>query len=248
MKKYKCIIVIPAHNEEEAIAKVIGKVPRDFREDVNVSILVVNDGSTDRTVEVSKRAGADYIISMPGNCGLGATVRKGLKQAYEWGADVAIMIDGDNEYPAESIPELVEPILAGKADYVMGSRFMGTIKGMKVHRRLGNYFFTCIQMILLRHRIYDGQSGFRVFSRPVLRDLEIIHDYNYAQVMTLNIMRKGYRMMEVPIEYQVRTTGKSFIKFWAYMTKVFPAIYKEMSRPVSSELSHHAYQEVNKIS
>ncbi len=248
MKKKKCIVIIPAHNEEEAIHHVIAKVPRHFRPDVEVSVIVINDGSTDRTVEVAKLAGADEVVDMPGNCGLGATVRRGLKHAYDRGADVAVMIDGDNEYPAEQIPDLVEPILWNQADYVMGSRFMGTIKGMKIHRRLGNYFFTCIQMILLRRWIYDGQSGFRVFSRPVLRDMEIVHDYNYAQVMTLNIVRQGYRMLEVPIRYQVRTTGQSFIKFWAYMTKVFPAIYKEMSRPVSPKSDQGMYQEVKKLS
>ncbi|MCP2936576.1 hypothetical protein NK983_28225, partial [Salmonella enterica subsp. enterica serovar Typhimurium] len=76
----------------------------------------------------------------------------------------------------------------------MGSRFMGTITGMKWHRRMGNYFFTAIQMILLRRFIYDRQSGMRAFTREALADLEIIHDYNSAQVMTLNLVRKGYRM------------------------------------------------------
>jgi len=240
MKK-KCIVVIPAHNEEEAIGQVIRKVPRSFREDLDVSVLVVNDGSIDRTVQVAMDAGADHILSMPKNCGLGAAVRTGLKQAYDWGADVAVMIDADNEYPAEEIPNLIEPIFKGQADYVMGSRFMGKVKGMKLHRRFGNYFFTALQILLLRRWIYDGQSGFRVFSRPVLNDLEIIHDYNYAQVMTLNIVRKGYRMMEVPISYQVRTTGRSFIKFGAYLKHVIPAIYKEMSRPVATGSRKQVY-------
>ncbi|MFY0544684.1 glycosyltransferase family 2 protein [Brevibacillus sp. H7] len=226
-------IVIPARNEEGAIAEVIRKVPRRFRDDVEVKVLVVNDGSTDRTVEVSLQAGADEIYTMPVSTGLGAAVRAGLREAYRRGAHYAVMIDADNEYPAEQIPELVEPLLAGKADYVIGSRFLGTIKGMKWHRRMGNYLFTAVQCMLLRRFIYDGQSGMRAFNRAALADLEIIHDYNYAQVMTLNLVRKGYRMMEIPIRYQVRTTGDSFIRFAPYVTKVIPAIWREMRRPVS---------------
>lgn len=237
MKQTCLYIVIPARNEEGAIGEVIRKVPRDFRPDVAVKVLVVDDGSTDRTVPVALAAGADEIYTMPANTGLGAAVRAGLREAYQRGADLAVMIDADNEYPAEQIPELVEPLFAEQADYVMGSRFMGTIKGMKWHRRLGNYFFTAVQMILLRRFIYDGQSGMRAFTREALADLEIIHDYNYAQVMTLNLVRKGYRLQEIPIRYQVRTTGTSFIRFGAYISKVFPAIWREMRRPVQAALT-----------
>ncbi|GAB7387244.1 hypothetical protein BSNK01_10800 [Bacillaceae bacterium] len=232
-KRWKCIVIIPAYNEEEAVGEVIRQVPRHFHPEVHVSVIVIDDGSTDRTAEAARRAGADEVYSLSQNQGLGAAVRTGLQKAYALGADVAVMIDGDNEYPAWQIPDLVLPILEGKADYVMGSRFMGTIKGMRLSRRLGNYFFTALQTLLLRRRIYDGQSGFRAFSREALRDVEILHDYNYAQVMTLNLVRKGYRLLEVPIAYRVRTTGRSFIKYWPYVKHVLPAMYREMRRPVA---------------
>ncbi|MBM7648891.1 glycosyltransferase involved in cell wall biosynthesis [Bacillus ectoiniformans] len=234
MNKLKVVVFLPAYNEEEAIGAVIEKVPRHFDEQVTVEVLIINDGSTDRTVEVAKQAGADHIVHMDKNSGLGAAVRRGLKESVALGADIAVMIDADGEYPAWQIPELILPIRNGEADYTMGSRFLGTIDGMKVHRRTGNYCFTLLQSILLRRWIYDGQSGMRAFSREVMEEAEIIHDYNYAQVVTLNIVRKGFRMMEVPIDYQVRTTGQSFIKFKSYMMNVIPAIYKEMKRPVKN--------------
>ncbi|KIV58028.1 glycosyl transferase family 2 [Aneurinibacillus migulanus] len=225
----KLIIVIPAFNEEASLGTVIGKIPRTFDSQVSVEVLVVDDGSSDKTVEVAERAGAEHILSFPRNRGLGAAVREGLKQAYSLGADAAIMIDADDEYPAEHIPRVIQPIFAGKADYVLASRFRRRVRGMKLYRRLGNYFFTALQTVLLRTWITDGQTGFRAFSRPVLRNMDILHDYNYAQVMTINIVRQGYRLTEVDIPYKVRETGESFITF-RYLSYVFPAIWREWRR------------------
>ncbi|RAK21327.1 glycosyltransferase involved in cell wall biosynthesis [Anoxybacillus vitaminiphilus] len=233
MNKQKVIVFLPAYNEEKAIGEVIKKIPRHFHPMVEVKVLVIDDGSTDQTVVVAKAAGADYVYQMGKNQGLGAAVRQGLQECVRLGADIGVMIDADNEYPAEQIPDLLAPIFRGEADYTMGSRFLGTINGMKLHRRLGNYFFTFLQSLLLRKWIYDGQSGMRAFSRQAMENAEIIHDYNYAQVLTLNLVRKGFRVKEVPIRYNVRTTGESFIKFKAYMTSVLPAIWKEMKRPVN---------------
>jgi len=244
----KLMVVIPALNEEETLGLVIRKIPGERLGQLQVEVLVIDDGSTDSTSAVALEAGAHHLICHPRNMGLGYSIREGLSYAYDQGADIAVMIDADDEYPADEIPEVIEPILRGEADYVMGSRFKGRIKGMKLHRRLGNYFFTLIQALLLGRFLYDGQSGFRAFSRPVLRDFEIIHDYNYAQVLTLNIVRKGYRMVEVPINYKVRSAGESFITFKGYLTNVLPAIWKEMSRKVTpaagSGRPENSYQKV----
>lgn len=228
----KVIVFLPAFNEEESIGEVIENIPRSFAGADKVEVLVIDDGSTDQTVSEAKKAGADHILSFEKNRGLGAAVRKGMEECYRMGADVGVMIDADGEYPAWQIPDIVKPILNGETDYTMGSRFMGKIRGMKFHRRMGNYFFTFLQTLLLRKWLYDGQSGMRAFSRKVLEHAEIIHDYNYAQVLTLNLVRKGFRVLEVPIQYRVRTTGTSFISFKKYMTNVVPAVFREMSRPV----------------
>jgi glycosyltransferase involved in cell wall biosynthesis len=233
MEKKKIVVFMPAHNEESNIGIVISRVPRFFHPEYTVEVVVINDGSKDNTVVAAKQAGADYIVSFEENRGLGAAVREGLAQCCLLNADIGLMIDADNEYPPELIPDVIAPIIANDADYTFGSRFKGQIRGMKIHRRLGNYAFTLLQSMLLRKWIYDGQSGMRGFSREAMEKAEIIHDYNYAQVLTLNLIRQGFRLQEVPITYQVRTKGQSFIKFKEYVSTVIPAIYKEMRRPVN---------------
>jgi glycosyltransferase involved in cell wall biosynthesis len=233
MEKKKIVVFMPAFNEEGNIGAVISRVPRFFHPEYTVEVVVINDGSNDNTVVVAKQAGADYIVSFISNRGLGAAVREGLAQCCQLNADIGLMIDADNEYPPELIPDVIAPIIANDADYTFGSRFKGHIRGMKLHRRLGNYAFTLLQSLLLRKWIYDGQSGMRGFSREAMEKAEIIHDYNYAQVLTLNLIRQGFRLQEVPITYQVRTKGQSFIKFKEYVSSVIPAIYKEMRRPVN---------------
>ncbi|PLR79602.1 glycosyltransferase family 2 protein [Bacillus canaveralius] len=232
MRKQQVIVFLPAYNEEAVIGDVIARIPRNFHSQVDVKVLVIDDGSKDQTTTIAKEAGADCIVSFKENKGLGAAVRAALQECWKRGADIGVMIDADGEYPPEQIPELIKPIFSGEADYTMGSRFRGTINGMKLHRRLGNYFFTFLQCLLIRKIIFDGQSGMRAFSRQAIEHAEIIHDYNYAQVLTLNLVRKGFRVKEIPIQYHVRTTGDSFIKFKAYIGSVLPAIWREMRRPV----------------
>ncbi|WP_308636696.1 glycosyltransferase family 2 protein [Paenibacillus silvisoli] len=235
MEKKKLVVFLPAHNEEQNIGKVIARVPRNVHPDWQVEVLVIDDGSTDATVREARAAGAEHVVSFPRNRGLGAAVREGLASCVRLGADIGLMIDADNEYPAEEIPNVVAPIMEGRADYTMGSRFKGVIRGMKLHRRIGNYCFTLLQAMLLKRLIWDGQSGMRGFAREAMERAEIIHDYNYAQVLTLNLVRKGFVMEEVPITYRVRVHGESFITFRKYVGNVLPAVWKEMRRPVGNK-------------
>ncbi|MBW7459183.1 glycosyltransferase family 2 protein [Paenibacillus sepulcri] len=232
----KLIVFLPAYNEELNIGHVIARIPREIKTGWQVEVAVIDDGSTDGTAAAARGAGADHVVSFGKNRGLGAAVREGLAVCVRLGADIGLMIDADNEYPAEQIPEVIQPIWEGRADYTMGSRFKGEIQGMKLMRRLGNIGFTLLQALILRRMIWDGQSGMRGFSREAMEHAEIIHDYNYAQVLTLNLVRQGFRMEEVPIRYQVRLHGESFIKFRRYVTAVLPAVWRELRRPVKK---HH---------
>ncbi|MDP9426827.1 MAG: glycosyltransferase family 2 protein [Actinomycetota bacterium] len=222
-------VVVPAMDEEATVGELLGRVAGVRVPGCEPYAIVVDDGSTDRTAEISREKGA-LVVRHEENKGLGAAVRTGLRTAVETGADLVAYLDADLEYSPEDIPQMVEPILAGRADYVLGSRFRGGVRGMKVYRWLGNHFFTALLVLLTRRPITDGQTGMRAFSREAAANAEIVHDYNYAQVLTLDLVQKGYRLLEVPIRYRLREHGASFIS-WRYPAKVLLAIWRELRTP-----------------
>ena len=202
-------VIIPGYNEAENLPETLARIPRHQLPELKV--VVVDDGSTDDTALVAQQYGADVVISHPVNRGLGAALRTGIAAANELDARAAVYIDADGEYPPEQIPDLLDPVLRGESDYVLGSRYLGKREGQRVVRLLGNLIFTGLLCLASGRRITDGQTGFRAFSRRALECAEVIHDYNYAQVLTLDLLKKGMRMREVPISYSRRTRGKSFI-------------------------------------
>jgi glycosyltransferase involved in cell wall biosynthesis len=222
-------VVVPARDEEATIGELLERVASVRVPGYELRPIVVDDGSTDRTAKIACKMGA-VVVRHTYNRGLGAAVRTGLRAAVEAGASTIAYLDADLEYYPEDIPGLVAPILAGRADYVLGSRLLGGVRGMRLHRRLGNYAFTALLVLLTRRRISDGQTGMRAFSWEAASQAEIIHDYNYAQVLTLDLLRKGFRMEEVPIRYRVREHGVSFVN-WSYPAKVLPAIWRELRSP-----------------
>ncbi len=218
-------------NEEATIGELLERVATVEVHGHELFTVVVDDGSSDRTGEIARRGGAK-VVRHEVNRGLGAAVRTGLRSAVEEGADLVAYLDADLEYYPEDIPRLVEPILQRRADYVLGSRFRGEsgVRGMKAYRWIGNHVFTTLLILLTRRPITDGQTGMRAFSRETAANAEIVHDYNYAQVLTLDLVKKGYRLLEVPIRYRLREHGASFIS-WRYPAKVLPAILRELRAP-----------------
>ena len=221
------LLFMPAYNEEEAVSECIERVPPRVL-DRPVEVLIVDDGSVDSTVDRARKSGAQ-VVELGQNQGLGAAVRTGLEIGVERNAAAVVFCDADGEYPPEELANMVAPILDGEADYVVGSRFLGRIDYMRPHRRFGNHVLTRALQVVARQKISDGQSGYRALSLDAARNAEIIHDFNYAQVLTLDLMAKGFRYREVPISYHFRTTGESFIKLGRYLRNVVPAVYKEIN-------------------
>ena len=218
-------VIVPAYNESENLPATLSRMPRS--QVPNMRIIVVDDGSTDGSGNIARRHGADIVVSHPVNLGLGAALRTGLGAAREMDARAAVYIDADGEYPPEQIPELLAPIESREADYVLGSRFMGTRERQPLLRMIANRVFTALLCLASGRHITDGQTGFRAFSRRALECAEIIHDYNYAQVLTLDLLKKGMRLKEVPISYRFRTKGKSFIGI-KYLWRVPVGMLREM--------------------
>jgi uncharacterized membrane protein YbhN (UPF0104 family) len=221
------VMFSPAHNEEETVAAVVTRIPSVIAGRPVVRV-VVDDGSTDRTAAHARGAGAE-VVSVPANMGLGAAVRVGLRDAVARGAAAVAFCDADGEYAPEELERMIEPILAGRADYVVGSRFHGEIVRMLPHRRIGNAVLTSALAFVARRPLSDGQSGFRALSRAAAAAAEIIHDYNYAQVLTLDLTAKGFRYAEVPISYSWRSTGRSFVRVGRYLRRVIPAVHRELN-------------------
>ena len=222
-------VVVPAKDEGATIGALLDGISEVSVPGHDLHPIVVDDGSTDATAAIARGRGAEVVVH-PENRGLGAAVRTGLRAAVASGAVAVAYLDADLEYAPGDIPKVVEPVLAGRADYVLGSRFRGGVRGMRLYRRVGNYAFTALLVLLTRKKMTDGQTGMRAFSREAADQAEIVHDYNYAQVLTLDLLRKGFRLEEVPIRYRVREHGESFVR-WSYPAKVLPAIWREMRTP-----------------
>ncbi|MGH1493019.1 MAG: lysylphosphatidylglycerol synthase domain-containing protein [Acidimicrobiales bacterium] len=221
------LLFMPAYNEERSVAACVRRTPDEVLGHP-VQTLVIDDGSTDETVAAALAADAE-VLSLEANRGLGAAVRVGLAEGVARGCVAVVFCDADGEYPPEELANLVAPILNGEADYVAGSRFLGRIDHMRPHRRFGNLVLTRLLSVIARRKISDGQTGYRAFSIAAAADAEVIHDFNYAQVLTLDLLAKGYRYREVPISYHYRTEGESFIKLGRYLRNVLPAVYRELN-------------------
>jgi glycosyltransferase involved in cell wall biosynthesis len=221
------VCVFPARDEAPTVGDLVRRLPSAVAGHP-VRCLVVDDDSQDDTALVARKAGAT-LVAGPAQ-GLGAAVRCGLAAAVAMDAVAIAFMDADGEYAPEELDVMLAPIFAGTADYVVGSRFAGRIERMVPHRRIGNRVLTRMLAYIARAPLSDGQSGYRALSAPAARDAEIIHDYNYAQVLTLDLLAKGYRYAEVPISYTFRRHGRSFVRLVPYLAHVVPAVRRQLRK------------------
>jgi len=204
----KLVVTVPAYNEEVTIAGVIKEIPHQIDGVDSVEIIVIDDGSTDNTAGEAIRAGAVDVVFHKVNKGLGVSFRDGLDAALERGADIVVNIDADGQYNARQIPDLIKPILDGKADIVLGWRDIGSLDFMPKGKKLGNKLATWLTKNMSGLPIKDAQTGFRAFSREAALRLNLSGSYTYVQETLIQASHKGLVIEQVPVEFRARD-GKS---------------------------------------
>jgi len=195
----KVVIQIPAYNEAESLPVTLGELPRELDGVDEVQWLVVDDGSHDRTSEAASEHGADHIVRHSRNEGLARAFVTGLEASVAAGADIVVNTDADNQYRAEDIQQLIEPILEGRADIVVGERPIWDVEhfswAKKVLQRLGSWVVRKVSGTEVR----DAASGFRAFSRDAARRVKVFNDYTYTLETIIQAGHKGMVVASVPI-------------------------------------------------
>jgi glycosyltransferase involved in cell wall biosynthesis len=220
------LAIVPAYNEEASVGSVILEL-RAVEPDLEV--VVVDDGSSDRTSTVAAAAGA-RVVTLPFNVGIGGAVQTGYQYALEHGFEIAIQVDGDGQHDPSEIGRVLEPILDGRADLAVGTRFAkgGGYRGTRL-RRVGIRIFAWVVSLMVGQRVSDTTSGFRAINRKALRLFAAQYPHDYPEVESIVLLsRHGLRMVEVPVQMRVRETGNSSIttlRAAYYMIKVLLALF-----------------------
>jgi len=208
----KLIIQIPCLNEEEALPATIADLPREVYGFDVVEFLVIDDGSTDRTVEVAKECGVHHIVQMEGNQGLARAFMKGLDTAIDLGADVVVNTDADNQYRAEDIPTLTAPILTRDADIVIGARPIATISHFSLMKRMLQKLGSRVVRAISGTQVIDAPSGFRAFSRDAALRLNVFDGFTYTIETIIQAGLSGLRIINVPIQVNGPTRPSRLFK------------------------------------
>lgn len=225
----KLLVIVPAYNEEESLPGVI----RDIRDHLaGADIIVVNDGSRDRTSAVARESGVT-VLNLPFNLGIGGAMQAGYLYAAERDYDIAVQFDGDGQHRAEEIGKLLEPLAGNEADLAIGSRFLrrGHYRA-PIMRRIGITIFSFILSCVLERPVSDTTSGFRAANKKVIAFFSRFYPEDYPEVEALILLHKQrLRIAEVPVDMRERTGGRTSItpgKSIYYMVKVLLAVFIDL--------------------
>ena len=195
----KLIIQIPCYNEEISLPVTLSKLPQKIKGIDEIEVLVSDVGSTDRTVEIAKEYGVNHIVTTTHHRGLARTFVAGIQKALEEGADIIVNTDADNQYNAEDIEKLVQPILEKKADIVIGARPITKIKEFSLFKKLLQKIGSRIVRLLSSTATEDAPSGFRAFSREAALSINVFDNYTYTIETVIQSKIKGLHIISVPI-------------------------------------------------
>ncbi len=216
----KVIVQIPVFNEEETIGAVLDAIPREIPGVDRVETLIVDDGSTDRSVEVALAHGVDHVVRHIGNKGLAVAFQTGLDACLRLGADIIVNTDGDDQYPGEAIPELVRPILEGKADIVIGDRRPQQVRHFSWTKRLLQALGTWVVRLTSGTVVRDAPSGFRAYSKEAALRLNVISHYSYTVETLIQAGKKALVIAHVPVQIrEVRRKSRLMKGMWHFVKR-----------------------------
>lgn len=216
----KLFIQIPCLNEEDTLPQTLADLPREIPGIDSIEILVIDDGSTDRTVEVAKECGAHHVLSLRSNRGLATAFRLGIDFALEHGADIVVNTDGDNQYQGADIPKLVAPVLADHADIVVGSRPIVNHPEFGFSKKLLQIAGSWMLRLISKTTVRDAPSGFRAFSREACMRIFIYTKFSYCMETLIQAGNNGLRVASVDIRVNPGTRdSRLFSSVWEYLWK-----------------------------
>lgn len=216
----KLVIMIPCLNEETTLPLVLKTIPKKINGVDDIEILLIDDGSTDKTLKVAKKLGVKHFLIHTENQGLSRSFRHGLNHALEMGADVIVLTEGDNQYPQERIPDLIKPILDGKADTVIADRQTQTIEHFSSSKKFYQKFGTWVLNTAAGTNVPDAISGFRAYSRKAAMQLNPIADYSWATETTIQAAHKGHAIAILPIKTNPKLReSRQFKSSWQHVRR-----------------------------
>ena len=216
----KLMVMIPCYNEEETLPATLRDIPRSIPGIDTIELLVVDDGCTDRTVEVARTFGVHWVARHVRNRGLAAAFQTGLDACLQLGADIIVNTDGDNQYPQADIPRLIEPILRGEADIVVGDRQTGTIAHFSPLKKVLQAFGSWVMRLASGTSVPDAPSGFRAYSREAALRLNVITQYTYTLETLIQAGKKNLAVQHIPIRTNPQLRQSRLVRgLWDYVKK-----------------------------
>lgn len=222
----KIFVQIPCLNEEKTLPLVLDSIPKSINGEA-VEVLIIDDGSTDKTLEIAKEHGVEHFVIHKQNMGLARSFQDGVNYALAYGADIVVNTDGDNQYPQKRIDDLVQPIIDGAADIVIGDRQTSKISHFSPFKKLMQRFGSYIVNSAAGTTLPDAASGFRAYSREALYRLTVVTRFSYCMETIIQAGNKNLAITSIPITTNKKTReSRLFKNIWQHMFKSMGAIVR----------------------